>query len=468
LPSALSGTQLLDRSRAFREAALRSERHRSYAVLVAVLIVLGPLFLFVGTTPIEPNLLIVGSVAGLVLVAIQAAVIITAGRERALERGMPVWLSAAAVAAECSLPTGALLAHIELGTKAPFVVLTTPPLMAYALIIALNPLRLRPWLCILGGAVAALGYISLLLMLRTRGLRPPEDGWPAVGYLMAPLLILVSGIASAWVSREIRTYLEAALREADLQRRMERIDHDLLIASTIQRALLPRSAPTVAGFQIAGWNRPADQTGGDYYDWQQLPDGRWIITLADVSGHGIGPALVTASCRAYVRAASHHAGDLASLATRVNLMLAEDLLAGRFVTMVNVLIDPSDGSMAMLSAGHGPIMLLVAETGEIRDFMPQNIPLAISPDEAFAPAAAIALTPGDSLVLVTDGVIEWARPGDNGPAEQFGAPRLRAALTANARLKPDALIDAVVAEIERFAGPETQQDDVTMVVIRRE
>src|SRR6185369_6085789 len=111
------------------------------------------------------------------------------------------------------------------------------------------------------------------------------------------------------------------------------------VARSIQQALIPHAGPSIPGFDIAGWNRPADQTGGDYYDWQMLPDGNWIVTLADVSGHGIGPALVTAACRAYVRASSFYNSDLSSLAGRMNRLLAEDLPEGRFVTMVSVIID---------------------------------------------------------------------------------------------------------------------------------
>jgi phosphoserine phosphatase RsbU/P len=262
--------------------------------------------------------------------------------------------------------------------------------------------------------------------------------------------------------------MEAALGEAETRRRMGRIEQDLAVARSIQQALLPRTAPAIPGFDIAGWNRPADQTGGDYYDWQAMPDGTWLVSLADVSGHGIGPALVTAACRAYMRASSLHHRDLPSLASRINRLLADDLPEGRFITMVSVLIDPRAGPLALLSAGHGPIVLYMGGSGEVRDVLPKDLPLAIEPEAVFGPAQGIALEPGDVLALVTDGFVEWARHDGAGRREQFGMERLRESFRRHARLPAAAMIEAITADVTAFAGQERQQDDLTMVIIRRD
>src|SRR5205814_6172642 len=104
------------------------------------------------------------------------------------------------------------------------------------------------------------------------------------------------------IAGEIRKQVEAALREAATRRQLESVEHDLALARSIQQSLLPNMTPEIEGFEIAGWNQPADQTGGDYYDWQVLPNGTVVAELADVTGHGIGPALLAAVCRAYARA----------------------------------------------------------------------------------------------------------------------------------------------------------------------
>ena len=101
------------------------------------------------------------------------------------------------------------------------------------------------------------------------------------------------------MTADLRANVERLAVEKAVRQRME---HDLDIARQIQRGLLPSSKPDVPGYDIAGWSRAADKTGGDYFDWQVLPDGRILISLADVTGHGIGPALMAAVCRAYARA----------------------------------------------------------------------------------------------------------------------------------------------------------------------
>ncbi len=459
---------LLSRSDAFRDAALRSEERRAYAVLGVVAIIVAPLTILGASRPVEPNLLIIGVIAGAALVAIQVLTIAATRWARRRERTLPSWFDAAGVTIECSIPTAVILAHIELDTFTPHTALTAPPLLAYGLLIGLTTLRLRPLLCVWAGVVAASGYAGLFgFVAANHGLRPEHLTWPRIGFIMAGLMILTAGFAAAWVAREIRSHVEAALGEAETRRRMERLENDIGVARTIQQALLPREAPSIPGYEIAAWNRPADQTGGDYYDWQPLPDGRWIVSLADVSGHGIGPAMVTAACRAYVRASSAHHADLGSLAAHVNRLLSDDLPSGRFITMASVIVDPAGGPLAMLSAGHGPIVLCIGATGEVRDILPGDPPLAVVPDAVFGPAQLVELGPRDVLVLVTDGVVEWGRPGVNGARTMYGLDRLRAVLSRSAHDAAQSIIDAVIGDVSAFAAGTPQQDDVTMVAIRR-
>lgn len=463
-----SRSEAAERSRAFREASLRSEEHRAYAVLLVIAIIVVPILLLRTVNALEVQLRIVGVLAAFLLLAIQLCSIMFIRWSRRHDRHLPGWLAVIGVTIECSVPTGIILAHTLLGTMQPYAALSSPPLLAYCVLISLTTLRLRPGLCLWAGTAATAGYAGVFMYVALgMNVNPPESGWPAPGYVMAILLIFASGVTAAWVAREIRSHVEAALDEAEMHRKMERVEYDLSVARVIQQSLLPRDSPTIPGYDIAAWNRPADQTGGDYYDWQMLPDGNWMVTVADVSGHGIGPALVTAACRAYVRASSSHFPDLASLATRVNRLLADDLPEGRFVTMVNVLLNPGGGPLAILSAGHGPIVLYCGSTGEMKSINPHGIPLAITPDLDIEPAQSIELAPGDILALITDGFVEWAKPNRDGRREEFGLERLRDSLMRHANLPARALIDAVAADVAAFAGGVPQQDDLTMVVIRR-
>lgn len=456
-----SAQRSLADSRAFREAMLRSEVRRAYGVLVVIGLIV--LLLFSGASRHLDGRLLLGGFIGVgVLLAVQVGLLWCAGWARRRERAIPTWFIFATVVIEALIPEGMMLSQILTKTLPPYTALVTPPLMSAGVIVSLSTLRLRPWLCVVASGVAAASYFGLLAYIHFGlGLREPTTGLPALAYTNIGLLIFISGFGAAWVAREIRGYVGAALTEAESR---ARIEQDLGVARSIQQALLPRSAPEIRGFEVAGWNRPADQTGGDYYDWQEMPDGNWIITLADVSGHGIGPAMVTAACRAYVRASSAHHDGLGPLTSRVNRLLADDLPDGRFVTMASVLIEPSRGGLKLLSAGHGPIVMYAS--GGVSEIGSHDLPLAVIADNEFGPGQEIAMKPGDVLALVTDGFVEWARHV-SGKREEFGVERLRESLKKHAGLGATEMIERITADVAAFAGGEGQQDDLTMVVIRR-
>jgi hypothetical protein len=127
----------------------------------------------------------------------------------------------------------------------------------------------------LSGVAAAISYLATALYL---GWRPSF----AVGAsLLSPqkavlefaIAFFIAGLVTGIVADEVRKYVAASLKEAETEYQLKQIEHDLELARSIQQSLLPRTKPNIAGFEIAGWNKPADQTGGDYYDWQLLPNG---------------------------------------------------------------------------------------------------------------------------------------------------------------------------------------------------
>src|SRR5262249_10363402 len=150
-----------------------------------------------------------------------------------------------------------------------------------------------------------------------------------------------------------------------MRKQLDKIERDLDLARQIQHGLLPRAAPDTPGFEIEGWNKPADQTGGDYFDWMALPDGGTLITLADVTGHGIGPALIVSVCRAYMRAAAaaHSGVALEAALSRVNDLLEVDMPPGRFVTAAVGVLVPDENEMSLVSAGQAPLFFYHAATG---------------------------------------------------------------------------------------------------------
>jgi len=243
----------------------------------------------------------------------------------------------------------------------------------------------------------------------------------------------------------------------------QRIERDLNIARTIQQGLLPKEQPQVPGYDVAGWNRPADQTGGDYYDFMPLDDGGLAITIADVTGHGIGPALVVSETRALYRAVVRHAADLATAADQVQALLAQDLPEGRFVTAFFGVLDPQRGAVRFVSAGQGPILAYSAATGGFADLPTQGLPLGIVPELPYDPAVEHPLAPGDVLVLLTDGFYEWTNPAD----EQFGTARVSDLVHRHRTLPATELIALLYQAVVEFAAGTPQGDDLTAVIVRR-
>jgi serine phosphatase RsbU (regulator of sigma subunit) len=250
------------------------------------------------------------------------------------------------------------------------------------------------------------------------------------------------------------------LREA---REVERIRGQLETARTIQQALLPTEAPRIARYDVAGWNQPADETGGDYFGWQELPDGRMAFTLADVTGHGIGAALLAATCHAYARAGMTEQADLSTIVGHLNGLLCEDLPPGKMVTFVVAALAPAEDQLELLSAGHGPLLLYTASDDRVQAFEAHGIPFGIVPTMPYGPAQGMRLAPGDVLVLLTDGFFEW----ENGERDDFGIPRLQDAIRAVRHLPASQIISSLHEAVLRFAGGTKQADDLTAVVVKR-
>lgn len=244
----------------------------------------------------------------------------------------------------------------------------------------------------------------------------------------------------------------------------EKIERDLDLAREIQRSLLPKTHPHVPGFEVFGWNRAADKTGGDFFDWLELPDGRTILVLADVTGHGIGPALIVAVCRAYMRA-SAFAGvvDLADVIGRVNDLLHNDMHEGRFVTAVICIIDPGRSELTLLSAGQAPILFFEAERGVVQNWDADMLPLGVMSGMPLERPRVIQCRPGDTLIMVTDGFFEW----QDALGQQYGIPRLERFVARYSNLPPEEFIRRLHAEVIETSGGTEQADDLTALVVRR-
>jgi len=244
----------------------------------------------------------------------------------------------------------------------------------------------------------------------------------------------------------------------------KKLERDLDLARDIQQNLLPKSCPAAPGFDIAGWNKPADQTGGDLFDFQTLPDGRIIFTVADATGHGIGPALVMSECRALFRAAIGFSTDLPNVFRNVNNQLAADMAAGRFVTCFYGWLDADAKRIEYISAGQGPLIHVHAESQNVDQHHATAAPLAIFPNADYEMAHPIQMDPGDLFVVATDGFFEWTNPQD----EQFGTQRLAQYLRDHRHEPAQRIIEGLHDTLRAFTAGTPQDDDLTIVVVKRE
>lgn len=273
----------------------------------------------------------------------------------------------------------------------------------------------------------------------------------------------IGDLATAFntMTSELRSHVQRLAHE---QAERQKIERDLDLAREIQRGLLPKDLPNMPGFDVAGWNQPADQTGGDYFDWMSLPDGKTIFVLADVTGHGIGPALIVSVCRAYLRAASQSKDvSLSGALRRVNSLLIQDIPSTHFVTAAVAIVDPSNAEMAFLSAGQAPVIYYRAATDEVLATDADHPPLAVVDDLDFPEPREYRWELGDMLVLTTDGFFEWA----NADGELYGTKRLADFVGANHHLDAEAFIQALYEDVRRFSGGTPQNDDLTALVIKR-
>jgi serine phosphatase RsbU (regulator of sigma subunit) len=455
-------------SQAFRQALLKSERLRIHILLVAVgvALLIRLIRTLVAWNAENASALLWIVLCSAVLLIVELFVLGAIRSAMASEKSFthPVWLLN--IFLEACFPAF-LIAFLSSPSLAPdFRPLVNPAFLLYFLLISLSTLRLNPLISILCGFTSVATYLvaagyhgwSLHGILANASLFAPQKLVAAFA-----TAILLAAVAAALVAREFRNQVEAALREAESRRKMEHLQHDLEVARSIQQSLLPKSMPQVNGFEIAAWNKPADQTGGDYYDWQVLPDGRVLVALADVTGHGIGPALLAAVCRAYARVSFGQQNDFLKAMEQVNAAVSADVGEGRFVTFVAAILGPNNSEVELLSAGHAPLFLYWLKHDRFETMEAQGLPLGISPDFFSEPPRALQFTSGDLLLLATDGFFEWA----NAAEELFGNERLENSVRAN-RDKPAAeIISILYADVLCFAGGTSQKDDLTAIVIKR-
>jgi sigma-B regulation protein RsbU (phosphoserine phosphatase) len=251
--------------------------------------------------------------------------------------------------------------------------------------------------------------------------------------------------------------------KGELQRAYQALDGELKVVGDIQRSLLPAVLPRIATLDLAAYYQPAQRAGGDYYDFFGLPDGRWGIFIADVSGHGAPAAVLMAVTHCIAHTHPGPAMPPSKVLDYLNQHLAARYLTSgdAFVTAFYGLYDPTSRTLTYSCAGHNPPRLKRCQDGSLLSLDGAGgLPLGILPECRYEEETQ-QLQLGDQIVFYTDGITEARNPH----GQLYGTARLDVVLE-NCALQAGALLDALIRSVEEFAGGRPADDDRTLIVAR--
>ena len=320
-------------------------------------------------------------------------------------------------------------------------------------------LRLRPSETALIAALA-LGAIGLRVFLDS----PSADGesltGPAIGALFVNLLAAAAGVA---INRRLRQRFLAEFRLAQgREHERSRMRGEIDDARKVQLALLPAELPRLDWLEIEGLSLPASEVGGDYYDFLPLPDGRLAVVVGDVAGHGLAAGMLLAGVRSCLHLLRDELGAPVEVLGRIDRVVRDSGLRRMFMTLLIAVLDPHARTLTVANAGHPPGLLRRAG-GEIERQGDPAPPLGTRLAPAYT-ARTVAFEPGELLVLHTDGLTETG----NARGGSFGEQRLIRRLAASSdEASAREVQQSLLGDLALFKGDAVQEDDVTLIVLRR-
>ena len=254
--------------------------------------------------------------------------------------------------------------------------------------------------------------------------------------------------------------LTRSIRYAIERSHRQKVEREVSAAGEIQRRLFPQSDPIVENFDISGRCDPANSAGGDYFDFFEMSDQTLGIVIADVAGHGLGPALIMAQTRAILRSLGTTLNDVGEILSRANRVLSCDLAGDVFVSLLLIRLDTARREMCFASAGQPAF--LFANDGEMRmEIKSQDPPLCVVGQHQYSSSEPISLASNESVFLYTDGIVEAM----DGGMEQFGMERMVAVVRQDLGSGSRKLIENLFESVNDFCQ-SSPQDDMTAVNIR--
>lgn len=265
-------------------------------------------------------------------------------------------------------------------------------------------------------------------------------------------LLSIIASQSAHVIENARLYKE--------EKQLRQFEQELEMARKIQRQLLPKEKPSVAGFDIAGTTHAAKVVGGDYFDFIKLKDERWAIALGDVSGKGIPAAMLMSNLQATLRNQALTTPSIRECISNANDLLYLNTESNKFVTLFYGVLDPNSKKFAYVNAGHN-FPFLMNKDGAFKTLETGGVVLGMLPNCPYD-KDELQLNPGDILLIYSDGVTE----AENQMEQLFGEEQLQMCIRENQDRNAEQILANINQAIKAFSGPKDQDDDITMIVIK--
>lgn len=241
----------------------------------------------------------------------------------------------------------------------------------------------------------------------------------------------------------------------------QRLEEELKIANEIQQGLLPKTLPTIPGYQIAACTIASKQVGGDYYDIVQLNENRYLLVIADVSGKGTPAALLMANLQATIRALAPLDITIADATSRVNDLIYDNTSADKFITFFWAILDAKENTLKYVNAGHNPPYYIRAD-GSVHRLEKGGMILGVLRSVTKYEHDVISMESGDLFVLFTDGISEAM----NRQLEEYGEERLEELIREKNGEPAQEILDSIVRSVQHYADPTNQSDDITALVLK--
>jgi sigma-B regulation protein RsbU (phosphoserine phosphatase) len=252
---------------------------------------------------------------------------------------------------------------------------------------------------------------------------------------------------------------QARLHRAEVEK--QRMNRELELAAEIQRELLPDEMPSIPGYEVLGWNRPAYHVGGDYFGFHRIEGDRWAPVLGDVTGKGAPAALLVSTFDSALRVLLQPLGVGTDLADRLNQHIWESSATNMFITLVVADLDPEAGVLHYFNAGHND-GLAIRTGGEVEHLKSVGPPIGLLEESQYR-MQSLALGPGDLVCIYSDGITECIALDE----EEFEMERLTDVLQQHRTQPLDEVLTAIDRAVTDFGAGQPQGDDQTVILIRR-